>query len=209
MKNVVKISILMAMITVATMSCSKDNDNDEPLVSGAFNGTVTAAVDGGAALTVNAVLALNDPGFDYSGDFDGNLIGDGGSFKNGSFTITLPTSGLSSYLVDVAGFFDDFMAAGDKGKLKVSNPSTRVLDVDFVGFYYDDDEDEVYVSGLFFYATADKSIKSLFVYADSDVDVTGGKNVSVRLKQGWNRVYVSDKLTTKAPESMKWYFEKF
>ena len=154
-------------------------------------------------------MALNDPGFDYSGDFDGNLIGDGGSFNNGSFTITLPTSGFSSYLVDVAGFFDDFMAAGDKGKFKVSNPGARVLDVDFIGFYYDEDDDDVYVSGLFFYATADKNIKCLFVYADGDVDVTGGANVSISLKQGWNRVYVSDKMTTKAPDGMKWHFDYF
>ena len=214
MKNVVKISISVAVMIVATMffsGCNKDDNKDDSqsLVSGGFNGTVAATVDGGSGLTVNVVWAINEAGF-YSGTFEGNDVGDPVSFNNGNFIVTLPTSGFSSYLVDVTGFFDYFMKAGDKGKLKVSTPGARVMDVDFIGFYYDEDEDEVYVSGLFLYATADKKTKCLFVYADSDVDVTGGANVSISLKKGWNRVYVSDKLTTKAPDGdMKWHFEGF
>jgi len=210
MKNAVKkISISVAIMTLAIMffgGCSKD---DGPtLVSGSFNGTVTATVDGGAGLTVNAVLAINDPGF-YSGEFDGNVIGTGVNFNNGSFTITLPTSGLSSYLTDITAFFEYFIKDGDKGKLKVSDPSARIMDVDFIGFYYDEGEDEVYVSGIFSYATSDKGTTCMFVYVDGDVDVTGGANVSVSLKRGWNRVYLSSKLTTKEPDGMKWYFDYF
>lgn len=210
MKNVVKISISVAMIAVAMMfsgGCSKD---DTPsLVSGSFNGTVTANVDGGAGLTVNVILALNDAGFDKSGALDGNVIGEGVRFSNGSFTIKLPTSGLSSYLKDITAFFEYFMKAEDKGKLKISDPGARIMDVDFFGFFYDEDEDEVYTSGIFSYATSDKSTTCLFVYVDSDVNVTGGANVSVSLKQGWNRLYISSKLTTKAPDGMKWHFEYF
>jgi len=209
MKNLVKISISAVMLSVAAMffgGCSKD-DNPS-LVSGSFNGTVTASVEGGAALTVNAVLAMNEAGF-YSGVFDGNVIGEGGPFNNGGFSITLPTTGLNSYLGDVVAFFEYFMAAGDKGKLKFSNPSAQVFDVDFVGFFYDSGEDKVYVSGIFSYATSAKDVSCMFVYADSDVDVTGSANVSVSLKRGWNRVYLSDKLTTKAPDGLKWYFSYF
>jgi len=210
MKNAVKkISISVAMLSVAAIffgGCSKDDGPS--LVSGSFNGTVTATVDGGAGLTVNAVLAINDP--ELSSDaFYGNVIGTGANFNNGSFTITLPTSGLNSYLMDITDFFEYFMKDGDKGKLKVSDPNARIMDVDFIGFYYDEGEDEVYVSGIFSYTTSDKGTTCLFVYVDSDVDVTGGANVSVSLKRGWNRVYLSSKLTTQAPDDMKWYFDYF
>ena len=210
MKNVVKISILMATITVAMVflnGCTKSNDESEPLVSGSFNGTVTATVDGGAELYVSVVAAINDTRFNNENMFLGNIIGNEANFNNGSFTITLPTTGLSSYLEDVTAFFDSFMQAGDKGKLKVSDPSARVMDVDFIGFYVIDED--IYVSGIFSYATADKATICVFVYADSDVDITGSANVSVSLKQGWNRVYISDKLTTNVPDGMKWYFAYF
>jgi hypothetical protein len=50
----------------------------------------------------------------------------------------------------------------------------------------------------------------MFVYADSDVTISGGTNISVSLQRGWNRVYVSSsQLTTKAPDDMKWNFEYF
>ena len=209
MKNVVKISISVAMIAVAALffgGCSKD-DNGPSLVSGGFDGTVTANVDG-AGLMINAVLAVNDAEYNsYSGDFYGNDVGEAALFKNGSFTIKLPTSGLNSYLEDVTDFFEGFMKAGDKGNLKVSDPSARIMDVDFFGFYVDGDD--VDVSGIFSYATSDKKTTCLFVYVNNDVNVTGGANVSVSLKRGWNRVYLSDKLTTKAPDGLKWYFEYF
>ena len=206
MKNVVKISILTATIAVAMIffgGCSKDENPS--LVSGSFNGTVAATVEGGASLTVNAVLAMNEAGIN-AGVFDGNVIGTGAAFNNGSFSITLPTSGLSSYLMDVTAFFEYFMQAGDKGKIKVSNPSARVMDVDFFGFYVDSEEN-VYVKGFFTYKTTDKATTCMFVYSDSDVNVTGSANVSVSLKEGWNRVYLSSKITTKAPDGMTWYFD--
>jgi len=215
MKNVVKkISNSVAMLSVAAIffgGCSKD-DNTSPLVSGGFDGRVTASnVDFGGESTqfVNYVMAADEAGFSGS-TFHGTYINDDDvQVKNGGFTMTLPTSGLSSYLEDVTSFFDYFMAAGDKGKIKVSNPNARVMDIDFIGFYYDAEDEVVYVSGIFSYATSDKRTQCMFVYADSDVNITGSANVTVSLKQGWNRVYLSDKLTTKAPDGMKWYFEYF
>ena len=211
MKNAVKIRISVAMIAVAAVlfsGCSKDNDNDN-LVSGAFNGTVTANVDGGAGLTVNAVLAVNEPEYDpNTGNYYGNSVGDWVNFTNGSFTISLPTSGIKrSYLTDATDFFEYFMKAGDRGNLKVSDVGVGVMDVDFIGLYID--ENDAYVTGIFLYATANKSVTCMFVYADGDVDVTGGANVNVSLKKGWNRVYLSDKLTTKAPDGLKWHFDYF
>jgi hypothetical protein len=100
------------------------------------------------------------------------------------------------------------MDASSKGKLKVSNPNARIVDVDFIGFYVDDDDD-VYVSGIFSYSTSDKGTNCMFVYVDSDVNVTAGESVSISLKKGWNRVYVSNKMTTKAPDGMKWSFKYF
>jgi len=212
MKNAVKLGISVAMISVVTMifsGCSKDDDISS-LVSGSFDGKVTANVDGGAGLMVNAILAINNAGFDHSGNFDGNVVGSAVAFTNGSFTITLPTSGFSSYLMDVTEFFEYFMQAGEKGKIKVSNPNARIVDVDFIGFFYDEDDDEVYVSGLFSYKSSD--FICMFVFVDSDVNVTGATNISVSLKRGWNRVYAAsalNTLTTKAPNGMKWYFDYF
>ena len=210
MKNAVKISISAAMITVAIaflVGCSKD---DESLVSGGFNSVITAKVDGVAGITITSVLAVNDPEYDpNTGVYYGNIVGEPVSFSSGSFAITLPTSGIkSSYLTDITEFFEYFMKADDKGNLKVSNPSARIMDIDFIGFN-SVSEKEFYVMGTFFYATSDKSVTCMFVYVDSDVDVTGGANVSVSLKKGWNRVYISDKLTTKAPNGLKWYFDPF
>ena len=211
MKNSVKISISVAMIVVATVflgGCSKD-DNPPPLVSGSFDGTVTAKVEDASGVMVNLAAAVNDAKFDKQGTFYGNVVGDEVSFKNSGFTIKLPASGLSSYLTDVTDFFEYYMKSGDKGKIKVSNPDAQIMDVDFIGFYYDDDEDELYVSGLFSYTTTDKKVTCLFVYVDSDVDITGSASITVSLKKGWNRVYLSDKLTTKAPDGLKWYFQAF
>jgi len=201
-----KVCTLFVVAGFIFSGCSKDEK--ENLVSGAFNGTVTASVDGGSGLMVNAVLAINDAGFNNKGEFYGNVIGEGANFNNGKFTFKLPSTVAGKYLMDVTSFFEDFMDANSKGKLKVSDPSAQVADVDFIGFYVDEDE-EVYVTGIFSYATPDKGTTCIFVYADSDVNITAGANVSVSLKKGWNRVYASSKLTTKAPDSMKWYFKYF
>jgi hypothetical protein len=107
----------------------------------------------------------------------------------------------------ITPFFDDFMNADGKGKLKVSNPSARVVDIDFYGFYLVGDD--FYDIGIFSYVTSDKATTCMFVYSDSDVTVTGGANVSVSLKQGWNRVYLSSKITTKAPDGLKWNYKSF
>ena len=213
MKTLFRFSILVAILSVVTIifsSCSKDDDNKtQSLVSGSFNGTVTASVDGGAGLTVNVVMPVNNPRFNSSGLFVSNSFGVGGAFSNGNFSINLPTSGLSPHLTDITEFFDYYMSAGDKGKLKISDPGAQIMDIDFIGFFYDEDEDEVYVSGLFTYTSSDKKTTCQFVYVDSDVTVTGSSNISVSLKKGWNRMYVSDKITTKAPDGLKWYFEYF
>ena len=210
MKKVVKISMSVAMMMVAIVffdGCSKD---DTPsLVSGSFDGKITASVESGTSINyLNVAAAINNPRFNSEGKFFGNLIGKEVNYSNGSFTITLPTSGFNQYLTDVTDFFESFMSAGDKGKIKISDPSARILDVDFIGFYVDGAEN-LYVSGIFSYATSDKATTGMFVYVDSDVTVTGSANVSVSLKKGWNRLYVSSKLTTKAPDGMKWYFKYF
>jgi hypothetical protein len=208
---------VFALVLVAGFifgGCAKDEIDDvSNLVSGSFNGKVTAKVENSSAVhsLVNVVLAVNDAGFKGS-EFNCNTFDGAGSvYSNAGFTITLPTSGLSSYLKDVTDYFEDFMAQGEKGKLKISNPSARILDVDFFAFYYDEDEDEAYVAGWFFYATsAQRNTVCMFVYVDSDLTVTAGSAVTVSLKKGWNRMYlVGNTLTTKAPDGLKWYYEEF
>jgi hypothetical protein len=192
--------------------CSKKEifdeiDDNENLVSGAFNGKITAQVENNAP-DVNAVAAVYNLGFDSQDNFVGKIIGEGFAYSNNGFSLTLTTSGLNQYLENITEFFEGFMAEGEKEKIKISKPDAGIMEVDITGFYVDENED-VFVSGFFFNATStQRETFCMFVYVDSDVRVTGGANISVSLKKGWNRLYkVSNKLTTQAPAGLKWFYE--
>jgi len=127
------------------------------------------------------------------------------SFSNNKFTITLPDSPPSTVdMVSIKYAFEKILNVS--GNLKYSNANVLVIDTDFLahtgsGF-----------AGYFLNATSDKKTRCIYVYAESDVNITGGNNISVSLKGGWNRIYYTEdgkgnKFSTKAPDGdMKWYF---
>ena len=94
MKNVVKISILTATLAVAMASFSGCNkDNGPSLVSGSFNGRVSATVDpeGFDLSFIKYVVPWNEFDVDYNNNLVlGEQIGEPVSYSNNRFTINLP-----------------------------------------------------------------------------------------------------------------------
>ena len=211
MKNVAKISILTATMTVALTffgGCSKD---DLPsLVSGGFNGRISATVDpeDWDLSPIRYVVAWNDPEIDMArGLLLGEQMGDEVSYSNNKFSINLPDPLPSKIeMVEIKDAFENMLNIS--GSLKYSNPKVMIADVDFLA------HTNSHFVGFFYNATADKKTTCVYVYADGDVTVTGGSNISVSLKAGWNRIYHTEggngKYTTKAPEEeLKWYYDNF
>jgi len=211
MKNVVKISILTATMMVAVnffSGCSKD---DLPaLVSGGFNGRITATVNPETwdLSPIKYVIAWNDPVIDTErGLLLGEQMGDPVSFSSNKFTINLPDPLPSSIdMVEIKYAFENILSIS--GTLKYSNPKALVADVEFLA------HTDTHFVGFFQNATADKKTTCFYIYVDGDVTVTGGSNISVSFKAGWNRIYHTEggngKYTTKAPEEdFFWYYDNF
>ena len=212
MKNVVKISISVAMMTFATVffsGCNKDN-NTPSLVSGEFNGKVSATVDPEEwdLSPLKQVVAWNSPEIDWdNGLILGEQISDPVSFANNKFTINLPDPPPSQCdWVDIKYALENYL--GLSGTLKCSDPNVQLTDCDFLAATNEG------LVGYFINSTADKKTTCFYVYAEKDVTITGGTNITVSLKAGWNRVYQTKGgngiLTTKAPEDdMMWYYYNF
>jgi len=213
MKNTVKkISISVAIMTLAIMffgGCDKDTGGSPSLVSGGFNGRITATVDneGYNLSAIKYVVPWNELDIDYNQSrVLGAQIGEPVAYSNDRFTINLPDPPPSvSVWVDIKYALENYL--GLSGTLKCSKPSAKVTDVDFVAY------DGEYLNGYFIHSTPDKKTFCHFFYSDSDVTVTGG-SVSISLKEGWNRIYNTDrgkgKVTTKAPEGdMTWFYDDF
>ena len=209
MKNAVKkISNSVAIMTLAIMffgGC--DKDNGPSLVSGGFNGRVSATVDpeDWDLSPVKYVVAWNGTDLDASKNLLGVQVGQPAPFSNNKFTVTLPDPPPSNAdWMDIKYALEEMLELS--GTLKYSDPNVQVADADFLP---NDGETSFY--GFFIHATEDKKTTCGYLYADGDVTVTGG-NVSLSLKEGWNRVYLTQngKCTTKAPDGdMKWYYESF
>ena len=201
MTKSVKLSSLMATMTVAIMlfaGCKKSNNN-EPLESGSFNGRISATVESGGAVVVVA-------GFDIEiigNELKGRQVAES-NYSNGGFSFVLPDI-PDQYLKDIDKFFEKTLLV--TGKLTYSNKDAKIVHIDFLGFDKDD-----YLVGYYIYASSDRSTLCYFVYVNKDVDVTGGKNIKVSLKEGWNRIYYSEAgegmVTTKAQDGMKWHFRE-
>ena len=207
MKNAVKISMMTATIAVAMMffgGCKKETGTPS-LESGKFNGKVNATNVDGAPSTIVGVapwnlLDLNS----QNGQF-----GDEVSFSNKRFTVDLPkTLPKNAKMYDIEKFFEEVFNV--TGSLKYSDPKVKVASALFFA------GTATHWVGHFYHATDDDKVICFFVYADEDVTVTGGSNISVKLEEGWNRVYFTDsgnkkdnKYSTKPVEGLKWFYEAF
>ena len=190
--------LLLALITGG---CTKD-DTGTPKAD-TFNGTVTAKVENGASYNaeIGTVFALFNATINsVTGQLTGQTLGNG-NYANGGFTINL--SGIpTSNLMNIQTFFTNYLEIS--GALEYSDSDARLLDVDFYAILNDGN----YLDYFIYLKTGSKPTICLFVFADRDVTITGGKNVSVALQSGWNRIYITPadkKVTSKAPSGMKWY----
>ena len=212
MKKVVKISVMTATVAVAMMffgGCKK-TPSTPSLVSGGFNGKINATVEKESQdlTSIKWVVPWNEPGVECEGSscrMLGKQMGEPVSFSNYKFTIDLPKTVPSSIdMYSVKYVFETGFEV--TGTLKYSDPKVMLAAVDFLAY-----TGEFFV-GSFHYRTSDKKTICIFVYAESDVTVTGGNNISVSFKEGWNRIYLTEdgknnKFSTKEPDDdMKWYF---
>ena len=206
MKNAIKFSTLMVIFAIAIVGCSKeDKDNAKKLVSGAFNGRIVATVENSASITdrIEYVVASSDLvtsgsniSYTYLGDCE---------YKNGGFTLVLDTPEPKN-LTGIENFFQNTLKVS--GKVKYSNSSAKTTYIlDFLAVY--EHNGEGYATGLFRNKSSDGGTMCVFVYVDTDVDATAGSNITVSLKQGWNRLYYSsgkNMMTTKDTGDTKWYY---
>ena len=186
--------------------CSKDDDKMSNPIADSFSGTITANIENGASYNseISKVFALYEATVNsVTGKLTGKTLGNV-EYINGGFTINISEIPASS-LINIQTFFSTTL--GINGALELSNPDARVLDADF----YAISSDGKYVDYFIYTKTGSKPTTCLFVYADSEVTVTSGKNVSMALRKGWNRIYCTPadkKVTSIAPSGMKWFLNK-
>ena len=196
-----QLSTLLLLILLLS-GCTKEDNFDNPKAD-SFNGTITAKVENGASYNseISTVYALYEATVNsVTGQLTGQTAGNG-DYANGGFTISM-SNVKDEYLKSIQWFFSSYLEIS--GELEYSNPDTRLLDVDFYAITGGGN----YIDYFIYTKTGSKRTTCLFVYADSDVTVKGGKNVSVALAQGWNRIYCTPadkKVVSNAPSGMKWY----
>lgn len=203
-RNVSTFSILLSPFSILLLfaffftRCEKDGGGSSK--ADWFDGKISAKIENGEDSDISKVWALFDAKVNSSGDLTGRMIGDG-EFEDGRLEIDLPDV-PDIYLINIETFFSSGLELDYE--LEFSNPDSRVLNVDFYGL----SSSGKYVD---YFVFTNKKAVCLFVYVDSDVTVKGNKNVTVKFKEGWNRIYwtpASDKVTSTAPSGMKWYLNK-
>ena len=200
--------MVIAIMTTAVIFCGCSKDGGGKLESGWFDGKITATIENEVPANVGKVWAWNNCSISEGGDLYGNPLGGTTSavtFSSNGFTYNLPDpppSGME--WSTIKDYFEENL--GMDPKAKYSDPDVEIMDVDFIAL-------NSAVSGYFGYfaqATSDGSGMYGYLYAKGDVTVTGGSNLSVSFKKGWNRLYASQKLiTTKAQKGLKWYYMEF
>jgi len=191
---------MVPIVLLLLNGCEKDElDN---VKADSFNGTIKAQVENGESYNsqISKVWALFDAKLNGN-QLTGRMVNDS-PFTDGGFNLNLPEL-PEQYLMNIQTFFAELVKESDK--LEISNPEARLLDVDFFGISGSDN----YVDYFVYANSGSKRSTCLFVYVDSDATVKGGNNVAIKLKKGWNRLYVSsDKITSNAPKDMKWYLRR-
>ena len=193
-----QMAMTIMVTTLILIGCKKD---DVPLVSGSFNGRITATVENDAP-GVGLVVAWNETEI-QGGTLYGEQASDPVSYNGSSFTLNLPATPPAgcTFVTIKSAFEDDLGVSG----AKYSNPNVRIMGIDILG--WNSAGNTMY--GFFVHITSDEKMQCVYLYAEDDVTVRGGSNLSVSFKEGWNRLYISDNLvTTKEQSNLKWYFSE-
>ncbi|GHT25770.1 hypothetical protein FACS189430_12390 [Bacteroidia bacterium] len=144
-----------------------------------------------------------------------------GSYASGSFTVNLPVTVDSKYLLPTVDN-SELLSDDWKDKIMISNPNVKNCCIEFKAykdgnrggnFTYYGKTSETY--GYFIYSDGDVTLTGLGTYTNDGYICTYDYNVS--LKKGWNIVYeyskedvnaktFTIKMTSVAPADMKWYY---
>ena len=207
------LSSVIACIFAGIVFTSCNNDDDGPGVSSITS--ITAQVEKGSEYDLDVVKAVM-----YYGAEDEYIVAEGG-YKNGGFTIVLPSEVDGRYLEDIG----EDMPEG----IKISNASARIGAINLEGYKNEDYVDYFFHAKIEITEKVFSLIGGGFIYVDKDVTITGsyseqtedGINLSITFntlfKRGWNAMYasfsMSDKdptitvrVVTKNPGGLKWYF---
>jgi hypothetical protein len=189
------------MFAFAFSGCEKD-DNSSSANADWFNGKLTAKIENGEDYDsqISKVWALWDAGVNSSGDLIGRILTEC-EFEEGKFSIDLPEI-PDQFLMNIETFFSSNLEIDVD--LNINNSEARLLDIDFFGI----SSANKYVDYFIYTTSGAKKTVCLFVYVDSNVTVKGGKNVNIKLKEGWNRIYwtpADGKVTSSPPSGLKWY----
>jgi len=209
--------VIAALMVSAAFVSSCNKDDDDTAASGAFDGVITAQVEGGAEFStfVKRVQAVAIGSEQVS-------LGSGTYAANGSFSITLepPPTSILNLLVPPDGISISDKSAKINTEIEIGAYSSST------GEFKDED-----IVGWFGYGKMSADGKSAtlmrFWYADRNVTVKGSNKetyedgntttleFNIELKQGWNRVYHTWKVTqsddyseytTNSVDGLKWIF---
>jgi hypothetical protein len=205
--NIMASVLTIAAFAAATVSCSKDGDDETD--NGANNGNgatknneVNVTVENGSALVGHTVKLIA-----YSDDKDEVTLMTTTYGSNG-FELKLPTSVNASVL---SAPFDEVPEG-----ITVSNRAVKGISV-----YLEAYKGEEYM-GDFYHGVGEWS--GSLLYVDGDLNVTGSYTeegnwkytYKLQLKKGWNTVYEKytekgdggeAECTTSVPTGAKWYFD--
>ena len=201
-------------MTVGFTSCNKD---DDPIVSGAFDGVITAQVENGNIYN-NLVKRVTAGVLGYE-DYNVIVLASG-PYANGGFTLTLPQTvdtnhlflfleDLNEDLVSISDKNVQIMVVGGYSGFAAFSSSTGDITInDYVGnisaYKVDSTGNPRAESGTgtysmatieFIYADRDVTITATDTYTDGEYDdhpKTFSISMFMFLKKGWNRVYISE-----------------
>ena len=187
---------------VATVACNKDDDKEAE--SGAFDGKIEATVVNGSQL--NGVIGTVQLVY-FDGKENNFHTLASGTWSNGGFSLNLPETIHSRYLINIEGVFG--------GEISDTRTNVAIIryrresDFYIVGFKSN--------GGAVVFHRVDRSINSsmwaMHMYVDRDVTITGSNYDNISLKKGWNIMYTNPnaggKITTKDPGGLRWFFESW
>jgi len=229
MKKLLKKLALLPLFCglVLTSACSTDEENgngngSNDIPTSWFDGTFTATVVNG-----NAYNDLIDKiGVFISIDTNDNWINEKiatGTWSNGGFTISLPTTLDSRFLWLLGDIYGTTFTFSDRNARIThffdGTPRIRAFDSDgnLLGFLWNELEGENWwVDMEIVYADRDVTIIGTYTYSCEYEGWTETETWSVSLRRGWNKIYIVDKstetswdilFTTEPISGLRWYFE--
>ena len=200
-RKIFSFTVTTALFAAMFTSCNKDDDD---LATSAFDGKIVAVVENGSAYNslISKVVAYVE-----TEDLYEEIAF--GSYSNGGFILTLPSTPNSKFLMPIE----------DRLGGKISDRNAMICYISPHRFEAYNSNNELVDYLLYGFTILNETYStfrsSFFVYVDRDVTVTGSENdgdypfnFTISLKMGWNTLYnLENGYSTKADSRVKWYFD--